>query len=173
MNAEMSFKSKFALLLRKSSDLTEDERSMVRQFNNRVVWWLAGIVALLIGWGYFTVFRDEPDGPARDLLLEVLNAFTIGLASGFAGVRIVCFASRLKATKAVPLSILAGAIFFFGGNLLFDVSMRMKADVAVSEVRSVAFGKLSKLGRTDQPVSDVRSAVTDASDYVRAFRDPD
>lgn len=168
----MSIKSKFALMMRKSSDLTEGENFLVRRISSRVVWSLAAVMTLLIGWGYILIFREEPAGPSRDLLLEVFNAFTISLASGFVAFRMAWFAQRLKPVRAIPLAVLAGAILFVGGNLLFDVSMRLKADLATTEVRFAALGRISKLVRQEPPISDVKAAVTEASEYVRTFRDP-
>ena len=173
MSAKFTVKSKFALMMRKASDLIEGEHVLVRRLSSRVVWSLASVMALVIGLGYIKIFKEQPAGPPRDLLLEVFNAFTIGLASGFVAFRIVWFATRLRPARAIPLAALAGTILFVGGNLLFDASMRLKADIATAEVRFVALGRLAKLVRPEPRISDVKAAVTDASDYVRAFRDPD
>lgn len=140
MSQTMPFKTKLKLLLKKSSALTDDEKAIVKSVADRVIWGMVLIVVGMTCMGYYTIFRDNPPGPTRDVMLQVANAMSISLASALIGFRIVAWAARMRPGRAIPVAILAAAFAVVGNSTLFDVALRLKSDVARAEVRGPAWG---------------------------------
>lgn len=172
MSETMQFKSKMKLFLRKSSDLTDAERVVRKSLANRMMWGMALIVVGLIGFGYYSVFRDYPPGPARDAMLQIFNAMSISLASAFIGFRVVGRAARMPPSRGIPVAILAASMAVVGNSSLFDVALRLKSEVARAEVRGPALVKLGKIMRPKGRPQDIDAFIQESADYVRALQDP-
>jgi hypothetical protein len=172
MSQTMPFKTKLKLLFTKSSALTDDEKAIVKSIGSRIIW---GTVLIIVGMtcmGYYTIFRDNPPGPPRDMMLQIANAMSIGLASSFIGFRIVAWAARMRPGCAIPVAILASAFAVVGSSSLFDVALRLKSDVARAEVRGPALGRLSQIIRPNGRPQDVDAFIQESADFVRALQDP-
>jgi hypothetical protein len=123
--------------------------------------------------GYYTIFRDYPPGPARDDLSQITNAMSISLASAFVGFRMVAMASRLRPGRAIPVAILAAVIGVVGNSTLFDVALRLKSEVARTEVQVSALVKLGKIMRPKDRPQDIDAFIRESAAYVRALQDPE
>jgi hypothetical protein len=172
MSQTMSFKTKLKLLFKKHRSLTDDEKAIVKSIANRIMWGMVLIVVAMICMGYYTIFRDNPAGPTRDVMLQIANAMTISLASAFIGFRIVAWAARMPPGRAIPVAVLAAAFAVVGNSTLSDVALRLKSDVARAEVRGPALVKLGKIMRPNGRPQDIDAFIQESAAYVRALQDP-
>ncbi len=172
MSQIMRFKSSFKLLFVKQSDLSDDEKTIVKRIKNRILWGTVLILAGMLGMGYYTIFRDTPPGPTRDVMLDITNAMSISLATALIGFRMVCMAARMRPGRAIPFAILAAVISVVGNSTLFDIALRLKSEVARTEVRGPALVKLGQIMRPNGRPQDIDAFIQESADYVRALQDP-
>lgn len=170
--SEITRRSSFKLLFLKKSELSDAEKADVK----RIMSWILGgtvlILAGLLGMAYYTIFRDSPPGPARDAMLQVTNAMSISLASGFIGFWMIGRAARMSPRLGIPVAVLAASMAVVGNSTLFDVALRLKSEVARTEVRGPALVKLGKIMRPNGRPQDIDAFIQESADYVRALQDP-
>lgn len=169
----MTIMDDMKLLLRKKSTLTEEESAREKLIASRVCYGLVVFMALAIGLLYIHLFRTQPPGPTRDILVSLFNATTLSIVSGFVAIRIAVWARNLRPARSIPISIAAGILLFVGGNSLLDLSMRLKAELPRAEVRVAAMLIVGKLTVDDNRPADTDAYVVDASELVRSLGDRD
>jgi hypothetical protein len=168
----MRFMSKLKLFFKRSSDLTEDEKAIVKGIAIRLMWGMVLIIVGMICMGYYSIFRDSPPGPTRNVMLQVANAMSISLASAFVGYRVLSKAVRLRPVRAIPVAILATLIAVVGNSPLFDVALRLKSEVARAEVRGPTLVRLGKIMHPNGRPADIDAFIQESASYVRALQDP-
>lgn len=84
-------------------------------------------------------------------MLQVANAMSISLASGFIGFWMIGRAARMSPRTGIPVAVL-----------------RLKSEVARAEVRGPALVKLGKIMRPDGRPQDIDAFIQESADYVRA-----
>jgi hypothetical protein len=85
----------------------------------------------------------------------------------------VAMASRLRPGRAIPVAILAAVIGVVGNSTLFDVALRLKSEVARTEVQVSALVKLGKIMRPKDRPQDIDAFIRESAAYVRALQDPE
>lgn len=170
--SQITRRSSFKLLFLKKGLLSDAEQATVRRIHIRIVWGTVLILAGMLGMAYYTIFRDSPPGPARDMMLQVTNAMSISLASAFIGFWMVGHATRMPPARGIPVAVLAASMAVVGNSTLFDVALRLKSDVVRAEVRGPALVKLGKIMRPNGRPQDIDAFIQESADYVRALQDP-
>lgn len=170
--SRMTLGDRIRLLSRKSHELTAEERA-ARAKRER---WLvsAGVllVVLMMALLYIHLFWTQSPGAPRDLLLEVLNAISVGIASGFVGLWLLSASSKMRPARAIPVSVLSTTIMLVGGSAPLDIAFRMKSDIARTEIQALEMGELLEISRMRHEAADLEVLIERAAAKVRSYQAP-
>ncbi|WP_327210882.1 hypothetical protein [Rhizobium leguminosarum] len=141
----MSIRSTFCLLSKKRKDLTAEDKVALARVGRKGYAFLLALVAIGLAAGYVSIFSSYQAGPPRDMILDVMNMFTLSLVAGWGSFRVFKAAFKAKDWKAIPLAVIATSLLVVGACALPDTAIRLKGEVGRSLVRFKATTPLSSL----------------------------
>jgi hypothetical protein len=141
----MSIRSTLRLLSKSRKNLTEEEVAAVEHFGRRLYIGAVALCVIAVFSSYIGIFLSISAGPSRDLVLDVMNMFTLSLVACWTAGHVFSMAFKAKGRKTIPLTVVATALFVVGASALPDISIRLKGEIGRSLVRSKALGGLSTI----------------------------